>query len=160
MENNIKAKAMFLTDVVLVFLFGLIQSFSLISFYGVKPNLLLSLLTVLLFSVENFWQYLILVLTALISLKYSNFITKELAIFGIVMLLAFYFKRYLAEHEFLAIFSITVVLTIIFYVAIDYNFIINNLSSFLLELIYNLLASIIFWLMLDSAMRHHTSSQK
>lgn len=155
MESSVKTKAMFLTNIALVFIFGLIQSFSLVSFYGIRPDFSLSLLTVLLFSVENFWQYLILVLTAIVSLKYSNFITEELAVFGAIMLLAFYFKKYLAEHEFVAIFLATAIITIIFYATVDPGFIVNNSGSFLLELAYNVLASIIFWIILD---RHRTLS--
>lgn len=157
MTNNLRVRAVFLADLILVFLFGLVQSFSLISFYGVKPNVLLSLLTVLLFSVENFWEYLLLVLTAVISLKYSHFITRELAVFGIIMLLAFYLRKYLTEHEFLAIFPVTIVLSFIFYAAIDFNFIITNFNSFLLELVYNALASLVFWLIFE---KHPASSRK
>ena len=155
-----KPGIIFITNIVLVFLFGSIQSFSLISFYGVKPDLLLSLLTVLMFSTKNFWQYLILVLTGIISLKYSGSITRELAIFGIIMLIAFYFKKYIAEYEFLSIFSATIILTTALYVVIDCGFIINNFYYFILELIYNVLAGIIFWLILDTAAKSNISSHK
>jgi hypothetical protein len=155
-----KSKALFLTDIFIVFLFGLIQSFSLISFYGIKPNLLLSLLTVLMFSVKDFWQYLILVLTGLIALKYSNLISSELLAFGAIMFLAFYFKKYFTEHEFLAIFCITAILSIVFYALTDYGYIVNNFGSFALEIIYNVLASIIFWLILDTTTIYNTSLQK
>ncbi|MBU4348034.1 hypothetical protein KJ671_00815 [Patescibacteria group bacterium] len=137
----------FLANIFLVFLFGLLQSFSLISFLGTKPNLLLSLLIVLLFTVKNFWQYLILILTALISLNYSALITKETAIFGIIMLLAFYFKKYLTEHFFLISFFLAIILTTLFYLFIDYQFIFNNLNIFLLELIFNALLTIFFGLL-------------
>lgn len=141
-------KINFFADIILVFLFGLFQSLSLIAFYGVKPNFLLSLLVVLLFSVKNFWQYLILVLTAMLSLGYSVPVAKEIIVFGAIMLSAFYFKKYLTEHVFLSSFFLTAILTTALYAFIDYRFIFNNLNVFLLEMAYNLLISAILGFLL------------
>ena len=137
----------FLTDMILVFLFGLLQSFSLISFMGTKPNLLLSLLVVLLFTTKKFWQYLILILVALASLNYSSLITRETVIFGAIMLLAFYFKRYLTEHFFVISFFLAITLTTLFYLFIDYQFIFNNVNIFLLEITFNALFTTLFGLL-------------
>lgn len=132
---------------ILVFLFGLLQSFSLISFMGTKPNLLLSLLVVLLFTTKKFWQYLILILVALASLNYSSLITRETVIFGAIMLLAFYFKRYLTEHFFVISFFLAITLTTLFYLFIDYQFIFNNVNIFLLEITFNALFTTLFGLL-------------
>jgi hypothetical protein len=137
----------FLTDIILVFLFGLLQSFSLVSFMGVKPNLLLSLLVVLLFTTKQFWQYLILILIALVSLNYSSLITRETIIFGTIMLLAFYLKGYLTEHFFLISFFLAIILTTLFYLFIDYQFIFNNINIFLLEVAFNALLTTLFGLL-------------
>jgi hypothetical protein len=98
-----------------------------------------------------------LVLTGLFVLKYSSSITGELAVFGIIMLSAFYFKKYITEHEFVAIFAATIFLSTIFYAVIDHSFVVNNFNYFVLELVYNVLASIIFWLALDSTTKYSAS---
>jgi hypothetical protein len=141
-----QARIKFLADIVLVFLFGLFQGFSLIVFYGVKPNLLIPLLINLMFSVKNFWQYLILILTAMISLKYSEFVGREIIIFGVLMCLVFYFKKYLTDHILLSSFFLIFVLTVVFNLGIDYRFVFGNIKIILLELFYNLSAGAVLWL--------------
>lgn len=139
-----KEKIGFFLDIILISIVSLAQSFSLIIFNGVKPNFVLAILVVFIFSEKEFWRYLILVLISLISLNYSAFISKEAAFFGLLMLSAFYFKKYLSESIFLHSFLFTLILTTIFYLFIDFRFIFNNFSVFLLELFYNILISLIF----------------
>ncbi|MCL5017555.1 MAG: hypothetical protein M1155_02765 [Patescibacteria group bacterium] len=146
-----------ITDLFLVVFFGLIQSLPLISFYGVKPDLLLSLLVVFLFFTENFWQYFILVLAGSIALKYSTTATFEVIVFVIIMTSAFYLKKYFSTHEFLAILGVTMILSVLFYGIINYTFIVNDIYRFVLEIIYNILASVIFWLILDNANKNNAS---
>lgn len=134
----------FFLDIVLVFIIGLAQSASLIIFSGVKPNLILAVLVVLLFSEKEFWKYLVFILISLICLNYSVFISKELAIFGLLMLLAFYFKKYLSENIYLNSFLLVLILTTAFYLIIDYAFIFNDPGLFLWELFYNVLISLVF----------------
>lgn len=134
----------FFLDIVLISVIGLVQSLSLITFNGVKPNFVLAALVVLIFSERSFARYLILVLISLIFLKYSIFISKEIFIFGILMLLAFYLKKYLSENIFLYSFLLTLVLTTLFYLLVDARFIFDNFNLFLLELFYNISASLIF----------------
>ena len=135
---------MFLVDIVLIGLIGLIQSLSLLVFNDIKPNLILVFLIVLIFSVKNFWRYLILVLVAIASLNYFSLFSKELLVFGITMLLAFYFKSQLSEHAFLSVILLTIALTFIFYLIGDYKFLLNNFNIFTKELIFNVIGAIIF----------------
>lgn len=142
-------KIKFFLDIILISVISLAQSFSLIIFNGVKPNFVLAILVVLIFSEKEFWRYLILVLISLISLNYSAFISKEVAIFGLLMLSAFYFKKYLSENIFLYSFLFTSILTTIFYLLIDFRFIFNNFNIFILELFYNILISLFFGLLYE-----------
>ena len=144
-----KEKVRFLADIIIVFLCALLQSSALITIYGVKPNFLISALVVLLFSARNFWQYLILVLTAAVSLKYSALLSKEILIFAGIMILAYFLKKYLVEYEFIAIFILTAFITIIFYLLIDYRFAFNNPNSLLLETAYNIFASAVLLLLYE-----------
>lgn len=139
-----KEKAGFFLDIVLVAIASLAQSFSLLIFSGIKPNFALAVLVVMIFSENEFWRYLVMVLTSLICLNSSLFISKELTVFGLLMILAFYFKRYLSENIFLFSFLFTVVLTALFYLLIDFGYIFNNLNLFILELFYNVSISLIF----------------
>jgi len=139
-----KERMTFFLDIVLVFIIGLAQSASLIIFSGVKPNLILAVLVVLLFSEKEFWKYLVFILISLICLNYSVFISKELVIFGLLMLLAFYFKKYLSENIYLNSFLLVLILTTAFYLIIDYAFIFNDPGLFLWELFYNVLISLVF----------------
>jgi len=135
---------MFFLDIVLISIVSLAQGLSLMIFNGIKPNFVLAILIVLIFSEKEFWKYSILVLTSLICLNYSVFISKEIAIFGLLMLLAFYFKKYLSESIFLHSFLFASILTTLFYLLIDFKFIFNNFNVFLLELFYNILISLFF----------------
>lgn len=123
---------------------SLAQGLSLIVFNGVKPNFALAALVILIFSEKEFWRYLILVLTSLVFLNYSVFISKEIFIFGILMLLAFYFKRYLSENIFLYSFLLTSILTTLLYLLIDPKFIFSNFNLFFQELFYNVSISLVF----------------
>ncbi|MDO8443104.1 MAG: hypothetical protein Q7S81_02510 [bacterium] len=139
-----KERMAFFLDITLVSMIGLAQSASLIIFSGVKPNLILAVLVVLLFSEKEFWKYLILVLVSLICLDYSVFISKEVVLFGVIMLSAFYFKKYLSENTYLNFFLLTSILTAMLYLLVDYKFIFNNFGLFLWELFYNVLISLAF----------------
>jgi hypothetical protein len=139
-----KEKVVFFLDIVLVAMVSLAQSFSLLIFSGIKPNLALAVLVVMIFSEKEFWRYLILVLTSLICLNSSLFISKELAVFGLLMLSAFYFKKYLSENISLFSFLFTLVLTTLFYLLIDFGYVFNNFNSFILELFYNISLSLVF----------------
>lgn len=139
-----KEKIDFLLNIILVSIISLVQSLPLIIFNGVKPNFVLAVLAVLIFSEKNFWRYLILVLTSLVCLNYSFFISKELVVFGLLMIAAFYFKRYLSENIFLYSLLFTLVLTTTFYLLIDFNYIFVNFNLFATELFYNLLISLVF----------------
>jgi len=140
MEEKIR----FFLDIILISAAGLAQSLSLVVFNGIKPDLVLAALAVLIFSEREFWKYLILVLISLICLNYSVFIPKELAIFGALMLSAFYFKRYLSENVLLYSVLFTSVLTVLLYLFIDPGFIFSHFDLFALELFYNILISLIF----------------
>lgn len=139
-----KEKIRFFLNIILISIISLAQSLSLIVFNGVKPNFALAALVILIFSEEEFWRYLILVLTSLVFLNYSVFISKEVAIFGLLMLSVFYFKKYLSENIFLYSFLLTSILTTTFYLLIDFKFIFNNTNLFISELFYNVLLTLIF----------------
>jgi len=134
----------FLLDIILISTISLAQSLSFIVFNSVKPNLVLAALVIFIFSERSFTKYVVLVLISLIFLNYSFFISKELIIFGVLMILAFYFKKFLSENIFLYSFLLTSILTTLFYLLIDFKFIIDNSNLFLLELFYNISASLIF----------------
>ena len=125
----------FFLDMVLVSIASLGQSLSFITFNGVKPNFILAILAVLALSAKEFWKYLILVLASLIFLNYTIPVSKEVFIFGALMLLAFYFKKYLSENIFLNSFLLVSVLTMLLYLFIDPAFIVNNFNIFILELL-------------------------
>ncbi|MHB9019608.1 MAG: hypothetical protein ACYC3G_01885 [Minisyncoccota bacterium] len=137
-------KTKFFLDMILVSIISLSQSLSLVIFNGIKPNLILAVLVVLIFSEKSFWRYTALVMTSLVFLNYSTAISKEIIIFGLLMILAFYFKKYLSENLFLYSFLLTSILTTVFYLLIDARFVINNLNLFFWEIFYNVLISLIF----------------
>ena len=138
-----KEKVIFLLDIIFISVISLVQSFSLITFNGVKPNFVLAILVVFVFLEKKFWKYLILVLISLICLNYSVLISKELAVFGPLMLSSFYFKKYLSESIFLHCVIFASILTALFYLLTDPGFIFGGFNLFTLELFYNVSASLI-----------------
>lgn len=139
-----KEKIRFFLEIVLISIVSLIQSLSPAVFNGIKPNFVLAVLVVFIFAERSFARYLVLVLTSLIFLNYSVFISKELAAFGALMLSAFYFKRYLSENIFIFSFLSASILTALLYLLIDPGFIFNNFNLFFSELFYNVIISLIF----------------
>lgn len=63
------------------------------------------------------------------------------------MLLAFYFKDYLSENEFLSTIVLTAVATLLFYLAADYTFLFESFGRFSLELAYNVAISAVLWIL-------------
>jgi len=131
----------------LAFAAGAVQSSSLLYFYDVRPNVLLCLLVVLLFAASDFLEYAVFLVSGFIGLGYSGGLSKETAILGAVLILAFYVKDYLSESEFLSTIALTALTTLLFYLAADFSFILENFGRFLLELAYNVAISSVLWIL-------------
>ncbi len=134
----------FVLDIFLIAAISLLQSLNLISFAGIKPNLILVFLIISIFSVKDFWQYIVLVIISLFFLNYFSIFSKELIIFGAIMILAYYSKILFSEHAFFSILLLILFLTPVFYLLIDPLFIFNNFNVFIKELIFNFIAGLIF----------------
>jgi len=137
-------KILFSLDIILVAIMGFLQSSSLMSFYGIKINISMVFLIVLIFSVKNYWQYSILLLVSLISLKYFSAPSKELVIFGLLMFFAFNFRKMFSEHKLFSITILVILLTPIYYLFIDYKFVFTDFNIFIKEMVLNMVIAAIF----------------
>ncbi|TSC95491.1 MAG: hypothetical protein Athens071426_546 [Parcubacteria group bacterium Athens0714_26] len=127
----------FLISILLVLAAALIQSTDLINFYGVKPNLVLVMVAVFLFFTDNFWEYLVISLGGIAALKFVSAFEKESLVLFILLAAAYIFKKYLLHKSFIHILLLITFLTTLFYLLINFNFIILNPLIFILELVYN-----------------------
>lgn len=137
----------FILNLFIILVAGLAQSMSLIVFNGVRPNLILAILMVLVFYESDFFNYFLMVALAVMTLQFDGFMTSVQFIFGITMLMAFYFKKYLSENVFVQSFLLILISTSVFYLITDAGYIINHFNTYFVELFYNVLIGLIFGLL-------------
>lgn len=136
----------FLIGILLVLAAALIQSTDLINFYGVKPDLVLAMVAVFLFFTDNFWEYLIIFLSGITALKFVLAFEKESLILFVLFVVAYIFKKYLLHKSLIHILLLITFLTTLFYLLINFNFIILNPLIFILELVYNNFIGLVIYL--------------
>lgn len=139
----------FITGIVLVFLGGLLQNTEFITLYGVKMNLVLVLLLTFGFFINNPWHYLILALEGTLLLKVSPGLDTQTLVLLVLIFLAFWLRKYLAWQPIISNVFLIAVATTLFHLLIDFNFLIYNTPTILLEVLYNIIGGLILYLILE-----------
>lgn len=138
----------------LVFLASLIQNTDLISFFGVKANLILALVITLGLFIHNPWHYIILSIIGTAFLKPSGWDRESLVLLAL-FIAAPHFKKYLfGQQAFNNIFLILTATTV-FYLVVNPGFLISQSAIVLLELIYNLIAGSALYVILEKKYAVH-----
>ncbi len=140
---------MFITAIILILLAGLLQNTELPSFYGVKINLVLVLLLTLSFFISDPRYYLVLALEGALLLKVSPGLDAQTIALLLLALSAFYLKKYLAWQPALSNVFLIAAATILFYIPVDFNFVIYNTPVLILEAIYNTLGGLVLYFALE-----------
>lgn len=133
---------------------------------GVKPNWILTSLAALAFLEADLFFFSIIVLAAIIVLRYQPAFDWNLTALIIVVFAVFFLGRRLPGREIVNFLFVLILATIGIYLLIDPEFIFRNFSFFLRELIYNLILGMAYfhifksligkrdWLMQKKITRH------
>ena len=140
--------SLFITAVILVLVSALLQNTEFLSFYGIKINLVLALLLTFGFFIHNFWHYLTLSLEGILLLKISPGLDKQTLALFILVIAAFYLKKYLFWQPIINNVFLIIVATALFYLLIDFDFLIYNTATIILEAVYNVICGLVLYLIL------------
>lgn len=144
-----RSKSFITLSIVAVFFAGLLQNTELISFYGVKINLVLVLVLLLGIFIDSFWQYLTLSLIGVLMIKITPGLDSQTLALLIIFLTAFYFKGHLFGKPIINSVFLIIAGTSLFYLLTDPKFLIHGTAIFSLELVYNAIGGLVGYLILE-----------
>lgn len=142
-------KIFIVLSIVAVFLAGLFQNTELVSFYGIKINLVLVLTLAFGIFIEDLWHYLALSLVGILMLKTALGLDSQTLALLIILLAAFYFKDHLFGKPIINLVFLIIVGTLLFYLFLDPRFLISGIFILFLELIYNVITGLVAYLTLE-----------
>ncbi|MDP3014856.1 MAG: hypothetical protein Q8N28_00305 [bacterium] len=133
----------------LILLVGLLTFFQVLGFsvFGVKPNLALAVVVAASFFIASFWEGFLLVVLAVLILKFSPGFAPEILVFALIGVGALIVKNYLPWRNFLNNLFLVVAGTFIFYLILSPNLILS--AIFAKELFLNLVAGISIFALLS-----------
>ena len=118
---------------ILVAAAGLIQNTDTLNAFGIKPNLALAVLVALAFFITTLFVYSALVLTAVAFLRFEGGFELSTLVFAIVAFLVFWLCEKLPGKNFINNILSIGLATLVFYLAADPAFFINDTISVIKE---------------------------
>jgi hypothetical protein len=135
-----------------------LQGSSQLSWFGIRPNISLSILTALAFMFSDFFVYAALVfITAAFVGPAPGFSFEEL-IFVLVLCALFFVRDRLSIRPLFAAVLLVVCGTFIFYLVVDPGFIAADFIAVLIEMFYNTLITLIFYMVFKRIFSHGKTS--
>lgn len=125
--------------VLLIIIFGFMQNTYLLMIDGIKPNILLVVLTILVPIVPSFFEYLILVLVSGIVLRSGGAFNADFFAFEAIVITSYLVYRYLLWSRPLNSLILVVLSSFLFYLLTDPLFLYSYYNIVLVEAIYNLI---------------------
>lgn len=117
---------------------GFIQNTDALNAFGVKPNLTLVVLVALSFFVPKFYEYLILVLEAVLLLRFETRFEVSLLIFAGLAFVVFWLCEKMPSSNFLNNMILAGTATILFYLISDWFFFARETALIFKEAVYNI----------------------
>lgn len=127
-----------IVQLALITLAAFLQSVSWLSLAGVKINLVLVILLAQAFLIDDWKEYLLLVLVSVLFLRTEKLDWAMMILAGITIS-AYLMKKILPWQSLVSYLIFVLSATFIFYGLMDWRFIKDNPNLFLKELFYNLL---------------------
>ena len=130
---------------ILLFLITLLSGLQVLGFciFGIKPNLVLSVIITISFFVENIWEGFLLVALAGLILKFAPGFESEILVLSLIGAGAILTKKYLPWHYFFSNLILIGLGTLIFYVILASNLITSII--FFEELAFNIIVGMIIF---------------
>lgn len=132
----------FLLPILALFIAATLQSGELITFFGVKPNLVLVLLSTFSFFVPNLLTYAMLVLFGTAVLSFAPGLSWDNAALTLVALLFFYVRDRFLVIGLSASILFAIFGTVLFYLLTSPTMLYDEVGVVLKELIYNALLGV------------------
>ena len=128
-----------------VIFLSFIQHLGAFSIFTVKPNLVFVFILVLSFFEIEFLLYFILVLISYLFLRSGLAIDWSVLVSSGLLFLGYWLAKILPWQQIFNMMFLIILLTIVFYLIISFQFVINNISLLIGEILYNLLWGLIFY---------------
>ena len=121
------------------------QHLSIFNIFGIKPNFIFVFLLVVSFFEIDFLFYVFLVLISYLVLRSNlNFDFPTLVLSGL-LLAGFFLIKILPWQRIFNLILLVILLNIVFYSITSFQFVINNTSLLVGEILYNLFLGLIFY---------------
>lgn len=121
------------------------QHLSIFNIFGIKPNFIFVFLLVVSFFEIDFLFYVFLVLISYLVLRSNlNFDFPTLVLSGL-LLAGFFLIKILPWQRIFNLILLVILLNIVFYSITSFQFVINNTSLLIGEILYNLFLGLIFY---------------
>lgn len=124
---------------------GLLQHLPIFNIFGIRPNLLLIFLLAVCFFEINFLFYLILVLISYLLLRLNFNIDIPTLTLSALLILGYWLAKIFPWQQIFNLMFLIILLNIAFYSIISPQFIMNNTSLLMGEILYNLVLGSIFY---------------
>ncbi len=135
----------FLLAVLLVALAGLVQNTSLFSIFGTKPNLLLAVLVAASFFIDPLPAFWVLALESMLFLRFESGFQLELLIWIFLLSVAYFVGRVLPWRQSVNNLALVFSAIIVFYLIVDFGYLIGAPLPVLGEIFYTLIFSVLFY---------------
>ncbi len=129
----------------LLLLAGLLQNTEALSFFGIKPNLLLAMTIAASFFVSEMALYLFLVVAAVFLLKFSGGVELESLVFALAAVSAAWLGGRLHWRPDFNNLVLVAGGTLLFYLIADASYLVASWPQVLLELVYNLAVGMVLF---------------
>ena len=126
-------------------LLGLLQHLPILNIFGVKPNLLFAFLLAVCFFEINFLFYLILVLISYLLLRLNFNIDIPTLVLSVLLILGYWLAKIFPWQQIFNLIFLIILLNIVFYLIVSFQFVIDNSSLLIGEILYNLVLGSIFY---------------
>lgn len=131
--------------IALALLGGAIQKTFLFSIYGIRADFTLAFVIPLVFFLDNFFAYFLIVLLSGMFLRFSPGTSKEIAALTFILLLVFWLRHRILWPGFVTCIFLVLLATLGFYLIISPRFLFSRSGVFAIEAAYNIsLATIIY----------------
>ena len=133
---------------------GLAISSNVLSFLGVIPNLLLVVTVLSLFFGLDGWSSFLIYLIGFIGSTFEPVISIEIIALTAIIILVILGKRYISFNKIINASLVIILGTVLLYLIINYNFLIESIYILGLELMLNVI-SLVLGIWLINFLRHN-----
>ena len=142
MDSDLFKKIILATSVIVL---SFLQHLSIFNIFGIKPNFIFVFLLVVSFFEIDFLFYVFLVLISYLVLRSNLNFDFPTSVLSGLLLAGFFLIKILPWQRIFNLILLVILLNIVFYSITSFQFVINNTSLLIGEILYNLFLGLIFY---------------